>query len=103
MSNQTSRIQNVDVGTPPSSLNEWEIINVRYHDFENLTTNRGEAVLSPEFACFGHQWCLKLYPGGDLNSDDGMVGIFLAGNLVTCPTRVSKSSMDSASKMKAIK
>ena len=77
MSNQTSRIQNVDVGTPPSSLNEWEIINVRYHDFENLTTTRGDAVLSPGFTCFGHQWCVRIYPGGKTNSDDGKVGIFL--------------------------
>ena len=80
---QTSRIAHiVDVGTPPSSLsmskeNEWEIINVRYHGFENLTVVRGEAVVSPEFTCFGHQWCLKLYPGGGSTSEDGMVGIFL--------------------------
>ena len=38
---QTSRIHDIDVGTPPPSLskyNKWEIINVRYHDFEHLTT-----------------------------------------------------------------
>ena len=81
MSNQTSRIHNVDVGTPPLSLskdNEWEIINVQYHGFENLTVVRGEAVLSPEFTCFGHQWRLRLYPGGSTKSEDGMVSIFLS-------------------------
>ena len=79
---QTSRIHNVDVGTPPSSLstvnNEWEIIKVRYHGFENLSTTRNEYFPSPEFTCFGgHQWRLEIYPGGDLNSNDGMVSIFL--------------------------
>ena len=41
---QTSRIHNVDVGTPPSSLStegEWEIIKVRYHGFQDLTTTAG--------------------------------------------------------------
>ena len=59
MSIQTSRIRKVEVGTPPSSMsndNEWEIIQIRYHDFENLTTTRNEYVPSPEFTCFGHKW-----------------------------------------------
>ena len=65
---QISRIRKIDVGTPPPSLSkddEWESIDVRYHDFENLTTTRNEAVSSPEFTCFGHQWRLGLYPGGN--------------------------------------
>ena len=77
---QTSRIHNVDVGTPPSSLStegEWEIIQVRYHGFQDLTTTRNDHVVSPEFTCFGHQWHLKLYPGGTTDSEDGMVSIFL--------------------------
>ena len=77
MSIQASHIHNVDVGTPPSSLNEWEIIKVRYHGFENLTTTRNEYVRSPEFTCFGNLWCLRVYPGGSSTSDDGMVSIYL--------------------------
>ena len=50
---------------------------VRFHGFENLTTIRNEYVISPEFTCFGHTWCLKLYPGGAVDSNDGKVGIFL--------------------------
>ena len=80
---QTSRIRKIDVGTPPSSLslsndNEWESIEVHYHDFENLTTTRDEAVVSSEFTCFGHKWRLKLYPGGNTTLvEDGMVSIAL--------------------------
>ena len=82
MSNiETSRIHKVDVGAPPSSTATsdigWEIIQVHYHDFENLTTTRGERVVSPEFTCFGHTWSLHVYPGGSTNSDDGMVRISL--------------------------
>ena len=64
----TSRMNKIDVGTPSSAAtskyNEWEMIEVHYHDFENLTKTMRDFVLSPEFTCFGHQWCLKLYPGG---------------------------------------
>ena len=81
MSNiETSRIHKIDVGTPPSSTTSdsgWEIIQVHYHDFKNLTTTRGEAVVSSEFTCFGHQWRLRVFPGGNTNSGDGMVSIFL--------------------------
>ena len=77
---QTSRIHDIDVGTPPPSLskyNKWEMIHVRYHDFEHLTTTRGQSVHSPEFTCFGRQWCLRVYPGGRTDSDDGVVSISL--------------------------
>ena len=79
---KTSCIHKIDVGTPPSSLskdndNEWEMIEVRYHGFQDLTVVRGEVVVSPEFTCFGHQWRLRVYPGGHTSSGDGMVGAFL--------------------------
>ena len=79
---QTSRILKIDVGSPPSSLsknndNEWGMVEVRYHGFRNLTTTRTECVESPEFTCFGRKWCLKIFPGGDSTSEEGMVGIFL--------------------------
>ena len=80
MSNiETSRICKIDVGTPPSTTTSdgWEIIQVHYHGFENLTTIRGEFIDSPDFTCFGHKWRLKIYPGGRTNSGDGMVSISL--------------------------
>ena len=82
MSIKTSRIHKIDVGTPPSSsttsdCSGWEIIQVQYHGFTNLTTTRNKAVLSPEFTCFGHNWRVQVYPGGRASSDDGMVCISL--------------------------
>ena len=80
MSIKTSRIRKIDVGTPPSSTTSdsgWEIIQVHYHDFKNLTTTRGEAVVSSEFTCFGHHWSIHVYPGGSTNSGDGKVRISL--------------------------
>ena len=68
----------MDVGTPPEGYKEWTTAAlVRFHGFANLTTTRGEYVLSPEFSCFGHQWRLKLYPGGHTVSDEGYVGVSL--------------------------
>ena len=79
---KTSRIHKIDVGTPSSSSTTttdsgWEIIQVHYHDFENLSILRGDYVPSPEFTFFGHQWRLVIFPGGNLLSEDGMVGIAL--------------------------
>ena len=57
--NQTSQIHKVDVGTPLvaslSNDNDGELIEVRFHGFQDLTVARGEGVISPEFTCFGHR------------------------------------------------
>ena len=76
MSIQTSRITKVHVGTPPTRK-EWEVIEVHYNGFEGLPSERGVPVHSPEFTCFGHKWCLKVYPGGHSESKDGMVSLYL--------------------------
>ena len=68
----------VDVGTPPDGISEgWTTTVVRFHGFTDLTTIRSECVSSPEFSCFGHQWRLNLFPGGDEVSDEGYVSVAL--------------------------
>ena len=100
MSIKTSRIHKIDVGTPPSSTTSdsgWEIIQVHYHDFKNLTTTRGEAVVSSEFTCFGHTWIASVFPGGMTScSRDAMVSILLH-NL---SNKSIKVQMDYMSKIK---
>ena len=71
-------ISRVDVGTPPKDFEGWTTANVCFHGFANLTTTRGEGVESPQFSCFGHQWRLEIYPGGDVNSGEGYVAVELA-------------------------
>ena len=50
----------VDVGTPPPRLsgNNWELKEVRFHDFANLPSHTHN--YSPEFTCCGYKWCLSL-------------------------------------------
>ena len=67
----------VHVGTPPGDFKDWRTINVYFHRLADLPTTRGEKVRSPEFSCFGHQWKLKLYPGGGTNSPEGYISIYL--------------------------
>ena len=67
----------VDVGMPPSGFQRYDFAEACYHGFEALSTERGEEVESPKFTCLGHQWRLDVYPGGDENSADGMVALFL--------------------------
>lgn len=50
---------------------------VHFHNFESLTTTRGEMVESPEFECAGHKWKLQIYPGGHEDSDDGNIAVGL--------------------------
>ena len=57
----------VDVGTPVKNLRGWTNTEVNFHGFANLSTTRDDFVETPEFSCFGHQWTLKLYPGGKTN------------------------------------
>ena len=70
----------VDVGTLASDFEreEWTTTEVRFHGFADLSTTRDERVESPKFSCFGHQWTLDIYPGGDVDSDDGYVAVFLS-------------------------
>ena len=68
----------VHIGMPPKDFKDWTSNNVYFHGFADLTTTRGEYIQSPEFSCFGHQWVLKLYPGGHPMSPEGYVAIGLA-------------------------
>ena len=67
----------VIVGKPSLCRDGWTRTEVCFHGFANLSTTRGEEVESPEFSCFGRQWTLALYPGGDVGSADGYVAIDL--------------------------
>ena len=68
----------VDVGTPSSNFEDWTTTNVRFHGFADITTEKGERVVSPEFSCFGHQWRVVLYPGGNEESNDRYVALGLS-------------------------
>ena len=56
---------------------DWKFFEVRFDGFADLPATKGEEVLSPEFTCFHHKWCLSIHPGGSTKSDDGMVAVFL--------------------------
>ncbi|KAL7529388.1 hypothetical protein ACHAXR_002939 [Thalassiosira sp. AJA248-18] len=83
MSVQTICIPKIDVGTPSEvylshkTYKAYEAVDVCFHGFENLPVTRGACVHSPEFACFGHQWRILLFPGGATHSDYGMVSIYI--------------------------
>ena len=80
MSNpSTSQITIIDVGTPPASTHnkKWESLQVYFNGFVKLPVTRGVPVYSPEFICFGHRWRVRIFPGGHLPSEEGMVGAYL--------------------------
>ncbi|EJK72127.1 hypothetical protein THAOC_06373 [Thalassiosira oceanica] len=70
----------VHVGTPPGPLSDWVIKKVHFHGFEGLPTTRHVPVESPKFSCFGRQWKVAIYPGGQRESEAGNVAAYL-GNL----------------------
>ena len=56
---------------------EWKSFELRFDGFENLTVARDRFVRSPNFTCFGNQWCVQMYLGELTDSNDGMVGAYL--------------------------
>ena len=67
----------VAVGTPQNGFQKWESAEVDFHGFADLPAARGDCTLSPNFICLGHEWRLCFFPGGEENSDDGMVAVYL--------------------------
>ena len=67
----------VDVGTPSNDFSGWTTTEVCFHNFANLSTETGENVSSPEFSSLGHRWKLYIYPGGNEESAEGMVAVYL--------------------------
>jgi len=93
----------VHVGTPPGPLSDWIMREVHFHEFEGLTTEREAAVKSPEFSCFGHQWTVKIYPGGKDRSEEGNVAVFLCNespeSIQACYKIILKHPTDQAQRI----
>ena len=68
----------VDVGTPPSGWKEWQVSEVRFHNFANLSTERDAYEASPVFSSLGFEWVLVIYPGGEEDSAEGYTAIRLS-------------------------
>ena len=67
----------IHVGSPRDEFPMEDVRIVHFHDFMTLPTTKNEAVYSPEFSCAGHSWQLKMFPGGESESEDGMVAVYL--------------------------
>lgn len=68
------------VGTPPASFSLWEIKLFHLHNFLELPNRRNDDVVTSAFRCFGHEWELQVYPGGDGASRGGDVQIYIINN-----------------------
>ncbi len=53
------------------------LFSITYDKFEDLPSDKGHEVSSSGFSCFGNQWRLLIYPGGNRKSSDGNVSLFL--------------------------
>ncbi|EJK59711.1 hypothetical protein THAOC_20036 [Thalassiosira oceanica] len=73
----STRQEPVQIGAPPGRLSDWTITPLHFNGFAGLPTTKGVGVKSPKFSCFGHQWFVKLYPGGRNDSNDGRVAMKL--------------------------
>lgn len=48
---------------------------VYFHGFADLPHERGSSVMLSTFRCLGHEWFLKIYPGGDAAKDETEVPV----------------------------
>eukprot|EP01038_Epipyxis_sp_PR26KG_P011619 gene11619-15558_t len=60
----------------------------RIEGYSGLSTRVGESVESPEFILCGHQWQLRIFPGGSLEAHKGYVSYYLASK----STKVARAS-----------
>jgi speckle-type POZ protein len=67
----------LDVGKKPSSGDSWESFKILFHRFADLPSAVGQMTRSPKFTCNGHDWCLRLYPGGDVHASAGYTSVYL--------------------------
>ena len=77
MDNHSGDTARLYVGTPPRGFQPLDVAEVHFHGFKDLPTENYVAVASPEFTCLGRQWCCDVYPGGEEDSDDGMVAVYV--------------------------
>ena len=61
--------------TPPKD--EWQCFKFHFSNFESLPSTKGLDVTSSQFTCFGKQWELRLYPGGDALAKDRHISLHL--------------------------
>ena len=62
---------------PPDIPPDWVSTTVSFHRFADLPHEKGSSVMSPDFICLGHEWCLELYPGGHEEAGEGEENISL--------------------------
>ena len=55
----------------------WKSFQFLFHNFAALDTTEDHYIASPEFTCNGHQWELRLYPGGESDATEGYVSAHL--------------------------
>ncbi|EJK47082.1 hypothetical protein THAOC_34224 [Thalassiosira oceanica] len=73
----STRQEPVLIGAPPGRLSDWTITPLHFIGFTGLPTTKGAGVHSSKFSFYGHQWIVKLYPGGAAGSNDGYVALTL--------------------------
>jgi speckle-type POZ protein len=62
----------------PTPREGWTSYQFNLKNFKDLTTRNGDYVETPDFSCNGHDWSLRIYPGGnDGVAEEGYVSIFL--------------------------
>ncbi len=69
-----TKIENAKVSIAPP---RWKTLHFNVKNFKDLPTTRDHFVETPEFSCNGHQWALKIFPGGDDEATEGYVSIFI--------------------------
>lgn len=78
MNAPTTASAHTHMGTPPPDYHEeWATHTVHVHGFARLSSAQGAFMESPEFMLLGNQWCLRIYPGGIADADEGKTSLFL--------------------------
>ena len=74
-----SCVQNIRCISEKNTMSlKHSVVKFKFEDFESLPSEQGVQVSSEEVAdCRGNIWKLNIYPGGDSESEEGMVHMSL--------------------------
>ena len=70
-------ISSVHVGHPPKEWEGWESHRVHFHNFKILPSGKNEFETSSKFVSFGHEWEVRIYPGGNSKAKEGNISLSL--------------------------
>mmetsp|Transcript_8093 Transcript_8093/g.12693 ORF Transcript_8093/g.12693 Transcript_8093/m.12693 type:complete len:421 (+) Transcript_8093:57-1319(+) len=72
----TARIL-IDIAQPREGWKSFQFTVAHFLEYMDLSSESNDCILTPKFSCRGHQWSLRIFPGGDSDATAGFLSVYL--------------------------